>query len=218
MDDFNSSYVGLRPDILKLVEGKDLRILDIGCATGTNGIWIKKNLNVELLVGLEIDTEMAEVAKKSYDEVYNVDIETANIDITFLNYSFDYVILGDILEHLKDPWNILLQVKTILKQNGKAIISVPNIQHIETFIQVYMKGKWAYNERGIFDKTHIRFFTLKNIEDLVSFAGLKVEKVSRNFRFRDRIGSKYPLKSGKILNGLFRNLFTFQYIVLCRKG
>lgn len=213
----NNSYIGLRKDILKHVSGENLNILDVGCATGVNGRWLKENKKISYLSGIEIDATMSKIAAEVYDELILGNIESLDLSVAFNGNKFDFILLGDVLEHLIDPWSILKKLNQQLNPGGKIIISLPNIQHINTFFNIYIRGEWVYNERGIYDKTHLRWFTLKNIKKLTSAADLKIIKVHRNFRFRDALGSKFPPGTKFLLTFLFRNLFTFQYIVITIK-
>lgn len=213
---FNSSYIGLRADLLKHVKGVNLCVLDIGCATGANGQYLKDNKIAKTVIGLELDPDMALKARMILDDVLIGNIEDEAMLYHLQNMQFDYILLGDVLEHLVDPWKVLSRLKTLLSPDGKLIISLPNIQHIELFISIYLKGEWPHNDRGIFDKTHLRWFTYKNICKFEEKCDLKIVDVDRNFRFRDRVGSEFPFY-GSLLRKLFPNLFTFQFIVVARK-
>lgn len=83
------------------------------------------------------------------------------------------------------------------------------------FIQVFIKGSWPRNERGIFDKTHIRWFTRKDVFNLAKSANLKVVCYERNLRARDAIGSKFDWKS-KLISVINKDLVTFQHILVCK--
>jgi 2-polyprenyl-3-methyl-5-hydroxy-6-metoxy-1,4-benzoquinol methylase len=213
---FNESYIGLRYDLIKHIKGSDLTIMDVGCATGSNGKYLLENNIGKAVHGIEYDYNMATIARQSYTDVQIGDIEKMDLLTIYKGIQFDYILIGDILEHLKNPWNILLLLKECLKSDGKIIFSVPNFQHIDVFIHVFIKGIYPYNERGIFDKTHLRFFTWKNIEELVERSFLEIIKVDRNYRYRDNLKSKFPFY-GKLLKHLFKNYYTFQYIVVCKK-
>lgn len=214
--EFNSSYTGLRSDIIKYIVGKGKVILDVGCATGINGKYLKDEGFAAKVIGIELDSSMAAEAKGHLDEVIIGNIEDDFIYDKLLGEYFDYILLGDVLEHLYDPWSVLNRLKLLLTSNGKLIISLPNIQHIELLMSVYIQGKWPYNDRGIFDKTHLRWFTHKNILELEERCNIRILKLERKFRYRDRIGSEFPFY-GKLLKKVCPNLFTFQYIVVAEK-
>ncbi|GGI58042.1 class I SAM-dependent methyltransferase [Winogradskyella haliclonae] len=216
---FNKSYIGLRPDILALVSGKDLSVLDVGCANGVNGAYLLDHKIASQVVGIELDDAMAKEAKNHYQEVFvgNLDDKEFIEKISSYDRMYDLIILGDVLEHLKDSKKTLMSLLTLLKQDGRVIFSLPNVQHIDVLKHIFIKGIFPRNDRGIFDKTHLQWFTLKNIEILMDASNLKPITIKRNFRFRDAIGSKFPFY-GKILKKIFPNLYTFQYVVLCEKN
>lgn len=216
VQNFNNSYIGLRSDILKFVDGKDLSVLDIGCATGVNGKYLKDKRIASSVIGIELDPDMAEKARINLDDVLIGNIEDDKLLNDLQEKQFDFILLGDVLEHLNDPWKVLSNLVCLLSSNGKLVISLPNIQHIELFISVYINGVWPHNERGIFDKTHFRWFTLKNVFQFEEKCGIKILKVDRVYRYRDSLDSKFPFFGG-VLRKLFPNLFTFQFVVFASK-
>lgn len=216
MDNFNKSYTGIRYDLLKHVQGNNISILDIGCATGANSAFLRDRNQISYSEGIEINPEMAGQAKQNMDKVIVGDIEQISVLSQLSERGFDFIIIGDVLEHLKDPWYILGELVKKLKPQGKIIFSIPNIRHIDVFIHVFIKGYWPYNERGIFDKTHIRMFTKHNINTLIDSANLSLVSLDKNFRYRDAIGSEFPFY-GFLLKALLPDFYTFQYIVTCEK-
>lgn len=216
MNEFNSSYIGLRQDVLKFLEGENNIVLDVGCATGTNGEFLLNNKVASKVYGIEYDTEMAEIASQSNTKVYQGDLNDAVFRKEILSSSplFDYILFADILEHLYEPERVLLELKNKLKPEGKIIISLPNVAHIETFIQVYIKGTWPKNPRGIFDKTHVRWFTKKDAFAMIGACGLQVIDYHRKFRARDAIGSQFNWKH-IFLKFLNKDWVTFQHIIYC---
>jgi len=217
MSSLNSSYIGLRKDILRHINRKSSIVLDIGCAIGENGRYLLNNNLASKVIGIEINSAMAEVSREKLTQVIVGNIESQDvIDQLPKGLLYDYIILGDVLEHLNQPWDLLKDLSGLLNVDGEIIISLPNIQHIDVFIHVFIKGVWPLNERGIFDKTHLRWFTHKNIINVVNSSDLRVVNIYRNFRFRDRQGSKFPFY-GIFLKMLFKNLYTHQYIVVCKK-
>ena len=212
--EFNTSYIGLRNDIISEITGTDKTVLDVGCATGVNGKYLLDKGFAKSVYGIEIDAEMASEAKQVYNSVLVGSLDDTNFLNELDKKTFDYILCGDVLEHLDNPWLILKNLVSCLKDDGKIIISMPNIQHIDVFIHIYLKNTWPVNKRGIFDKTHRRFFTFKDFEKLIKQAGLQILKIKRHFRFRDRIDSKFPIH-GYLLKKIFPRLYTFQYIIVC---
>ena len=212
---FNTSYVGPRDDILSLIPRKVQRILDIGCSTGSLGKRLKQENDVEF-VGIELNKEMAMIAKTNLDKVIVADIEEINLNDYFSLKYFDCIIFADILEHLKDPWSVLINITNMLSGEGVVIASIPNIRHYTTIMELAVKGYWPYRERGIHDKTHLRFFTLKNIKEMFANSGLKITKIERNYRIIER-PHHYNEFSRYFALPIIKEFLTFQYLIVARK-
>lgn len=166
---FDPTYSALiRHDIINLIDkpkDQPIKVLDIGCACGGTLLQIKNLYQQAELVGVEFN-EQAATSAKSFANVIAADIEK-----TALPYPqgyFDYIILADVLEHLQDPWQAVTNLKAYLKSDGKVLASIPNVIHF-TVVRSLLLGSWRYEDAGILDKTHLRFFTLHEIEKM--FAG-----------------------------------------------
>ncbi|PPK87990.1 methyltransferase family protein [Neolewinella xylanilytica] len=211
------SYIGLRTDIIGMLEGEaSATILDVGCATGVNGAYLLDHGHAKEVYGIEYDAVMANLAKDRYREVWQGDIEAMQFTELFKDLRFDCLIFGDILEHLRDPQLILNDLLAFLRPGGRVVISVPNMQHVSALWTLAAKGYWPRNDRGIFDRTHLQVFTRKNLIELVESSGLEVEQLQRVFRYRDRLGSQFPIY-GRLLKVAFPDYYTFQYLVLAKK-
>ncbi|MCH3884980.1 class I SAM-dependent methyltransferase [Tenacibaculum aquimarinum] len=216
MTKLNQSYIGLRKDLLTFISGESNNVLDVGCAIGSNGKYLLENNFADNVYGIEFDKVMAQKASNCLTKVFVGDLNNQDFLKVILenNIKYDYIIFGDVLEHLINPKKVLNHLKNALKPNGKIIISLPNIAHVELFIQVFIKGTWPQNERGIFDKTHLRWFTKNDVFKLVTDTNLKIVEYKRKFRSRDAIGSKMSLFY-KIIKFLRKDLVTFQHIIVC---
>ncbi|MEK4262972.1 MULTISPECIES: glycosyltransferase [Paenibacillus] len=169
---FNPLYSqNLRREIINFIQeplDKELNILDIGCACGGALLEIKNKYKQSNLYGIELNEYAAEVAALIC-EVYSINIE--NNDLPFNDEFFDYIILADVLEHLVNPWTIVNKLKRILKKDGKLLISVPNVMHVSVMRNLIAKGEWKYEDAGIMDRTHLRFFTYQSIQDMLNEQG-----------------------------------------------
>ena len=212
---FNPSYIGPRSDILNLIPKNVRKALDIGCSIGTLGKQLKQNNNTEV-IGIELNHEMAKIAEDNLDRVIIADIEKVNLNDFFPSGYFDCVVFADILEHLKDPWTVLSNITKVLSEKGLVIASIPNIRHYTTIINLCVKGYWPYRDRGVHDRTHLRFFTLKNIKELFEQCGLKINKVERNYRLIERPHS-HNRYSKYLAFPIIKEFLTFQYIILAEK-
>lgn len=214
-NNFNPSYIGMRNDILNLMPDNVSKVLDIGCSIGALGKQIKQKYNVEV-VGLEVNKEMALIAKNNVDKVIIADVEALNFNHYFPAGYFDCIIFADILEHLKDPWSVLTNINDMLSGEGVVIASIPNIRHYTTIIELVVKGYWPYRERGIHDRSHLRFFTLKNIIEMFENSGLKISRIDRNYRI---VETPHPYNKFSRFFALpiIKDFLTFQYIVVANK-
>lgn len=171
----NKGYFdNLRPEIIRLIDRAALTILDVGCGNGKLGSELKRLSPERKVIGIEINKIAAAEARLLLDEVIEQDID--NLKLPFNNDAFDCIIFADILEHLLDPEKVLKKFKPYLKQNGIIILSVPNMRHYTVILQLISRG-WEYKDYGHFDRTHLRFFSLKSIKELITNSGYKIQKI-----------------------------------------
>src|SRR5262245_45109 len=159
-----------RPELVALVPVGARRVLDIGCGAGRMGAALKARQDV-LVVGIELDERAARAARGRLDEVLIGDVE--RLDFPFEAGSFDAVVCGDVLEHLRDPAGLLLRLRCWLQPAGFLIGSIPNIRH-HSVIRGLLQGNWTYEPAGLLDRDHLRFFTRREIEKLLYRCGFAV--------------------------------------------
>jgi len=197
-----------RPEIRNLIRGRNLKILDVGCGTGNVLQALKKEGKANRIVGVEIDESTANKARKVLDEVLEGDLE--EIEITFKEDYFDYIILADVLEHLIDPWAALKKISRYLKRGGYIVSSIPNVRSLKVLLPIIFLGKWEYEKQGILDKGHLRFFTLKSIRQLFGQADFKNITIMTN-----------PTKKTRLINlvtlGTIRDFIATQYLIKAQK-
>lgn len=212
---FSPSYVGLRADILSLIPDNVGRVLDFGCSIGRLGEELKHRFGAEV-VGIELNEKMAKVAKEKLDKVIIGDIDKINLEDHLVPNYFDCVIFADILEHLTNPWGVLKNATTFLNNDGIVIASIPNVRHYTIVLNLLFRGYWPYRERGLYDETHLRFFTLRNIEELFQYANLRIIQLKRNYRIIER-----PHRHNRFSKYLtfppFKEFLTFQYLTVAKK-
>jgi 2-polyprenyl-3-methyl-5-hydroxy-6-metoxy-1,4-benzoquinol methylase len=146
-------------------------VLDLGCASGVMGRVLLEKGKAKEVVGAEIFPAAAAEAQKTYQKVYVGDVE--EMDLAYENY-FDYVICGDVLEHLKDPYKVLQRIFKWLKPGGKVLVCLPNVRHYHVVRNLVFRGKWDYVSAGVMDKTHLRFFTRDSCRNMIEQAGFIV--------------------------------------------
>lgn len=204
-----------RMDIIKLIPKRgNNKVLEIGAGGGDTLIEIKKQNIATEVVGVDLmhlkntNQDNPLIDKFIYGNIENIDLGLP------LNY-FDIIICGDVLEHLIDPWKTLKNLYRYLKSDGIIITSIPNIREIQTLYKIVVKADFGYEEKGILDKTHLRFFCKKNILSLLKEASF--ESISVNSSF-DTIGvSSIRKLSNQLTLGLFRDFLTIQYIIVAKK-
>lgn len=172
-EQFNKAYTGPRPDILSLLPKGVRSVLDVGCSDGTLGASIKAHWPSIRVVGMESSSAMGAVAQLRLDRVLVGDIEHENALDGVTDERFDLIICA--LEHLRDPWTMLRNIKPLLAQNARVICSIPNVRHIDTVYNLVFKGVWPCRDRGIHDCTHLRFFTKKSVLELFAKECMSIE-------------------------------------------
>ncbi|GAC44154.1 bifunctional glycosyltransferase family 2 protein/class I SAM-dependent methyltransferase [Paenibacillus popilliae] len=170
---FNPSYSSyIRTDILSFIDRpKDMpfRILEVGCGCGASLLKLKNEYPLVELYGIELN-ESAACMAALIANVESGNIET--IELTYPEQFFDYIILGDVLEHLYDPWKVLTDISRCLKEEGNVLASIPNVMHF-SLIRNLLNGYWTYRDSGLLDRTHVRFFTFYEICKLFKEAGFE---------------------------------------------
>jgi SAM-dependent methyltransferase len=160
-------------DVLKLMPLDRRRVVEIGCSSGALAREYKK-LNPDVhYVGVDIVPEYVKVAATYCDEVHSFDIEAQ--DKAFLRDRFDADcwIFADVLEHLRDPWQMLANLREIMPAGGCLIACVPNVQHWS--IQARLScGDFRYEPAGLLDRTHLRWFTRVTLLEMFQRAGFGI--------------------------------------------
>jgi 2-polyprenyl-3-methyl-5-hydroxy-6-metoxy-1,4-benzoquinol methylase len=203
------------------------RILELGCSAGATGQKLKQLLGADHYVGIEICEEAAQLARTRLDEVHVANIEQTPLESLGLKRSdFDLVLALDVLEHLYNPWEALAQLSALLRPNGHAVLSIPNVQNI-TLLNDLINGRWTYESAGLLDATHLRFFTFHEIGELVTGAGLSLVDMTAVLnpqidlqQLKDN-GNAFEVGRMRLSNFSRReigHLFTYQYLVTSRKA
>ena len=166
-------YARLRPDIIGAIPDGCSVVLDVGCAKGTLGRWLKEN-GVREVHGVELVAAAGEEAKHWLDSVTIGSIEQTALP--FAPGTFDCIVCADVLEHTVDPWTVVANLKKLLKPGGCIVASIPNVAFHRN-LRKMLKGEWRYTDEGTLDRTHLRFFTYTSIVELFERNGMNVEAV-----------------------------------------
>lgn len=151
-----------------------LNILEIGCGMGATLGYIKNTYPNANIYGVELNSNIADIAKHYIPTIICGNIES--MELPYEENFFDYIIFADVLEHLINPHIVLSKIKKYLKPSGCILASIPNIMHYSVILDL-LKGNFTYQDSGILDKTHLRFFTLNEINHLFSYCGYKVSLI-----------------------------------------
>jgi 2-polyprenyl-3-methyl-5-hydroxy-6-metoxy-1,4-benzoquinol methylase len=157
----------------------DSNVLEIACAHGRMTKYLKETLHCQVTI-VEYDEEAGQSAAAFASDARHLGPRLGNLELPFWyetlsqeRRTFDFIVLADILEHLRDPLKTLQQVRTLLKPDGAIWISVPNVGHNGVLIEL-LRGRFDYRETGLLDNTHLRFFTARSLAQMAAAAGLKV--------------------------------------------
>ena len=208
-----SGYVPLneRPQgghakLLALV-GEGKRVLDIGCSSG----YLARPLVARgsTVVGIERDPVAAEEARAICAEVLVGDAET--MDLPFEPGSFDVVLCGDLVEHLRDPERFLARVRPLVREDGRLVLTTPNVANWAIRLSL-LAGRWRYTDRGILDRTHTHLFTRNTLNETVTQAGYRVVELDYTVPV-PAVGTAGVERAAHAVARLRPSLFAYQFVV-----
>jgi 2-polyprenyl-3-methyl-5-hydroxy-6-metoxy-1,4-benzoquinol methylase len=195
-------------DYLFIEEAKKYRnILECGCSTG----FLSRQLAAggSRVVGIEIDTEAAEKARQFCARVLSLDLNRPDWSKA-VGEQFDLVTYGDVLEHLLEPQAVLRETQNVLAPGGRVLISLPNIAFWTVRAKLLL-GRFEYEDMGLLDYTHLRFFTVHTARKMIEQAGYRV------LLFRPVMGAKFTSHFRSMwqrLTNWFPNSLAFQMLFL----
>ena len=172
-DNKPQGYFGTpRREMLEFIPIGVNSVLEIGCGAGAFGALVKQQHGGCRYVGVELTDQAAHLARTHLDEVIVANIEQT--PLSFPPASFDCLVCNDVLEHLVDPWAILQTLTGFVRPGGYIVISLPNVRFSEVVKNLVVRKRWEYEEQGVLDRTHLRFFTEFSVRGLFESAGLEV--------------------------------------------
>ncbi len=200
----------VRHDVVALVPPNARRILDVGCGAGATGARLKQAYGVHEIIGIEFVPKIAYMARQCLDRVLVGDVETMTLD--FPEDYFDCILCADVLEHCKDPWSVLTKLRSFLKDDGILIASIPNLRHLVVILKIIF-NRWEYEQSGILDEGHLRFFTFHTIQDMLTRTGFKLLNVhaKRSASWKSKLLNFFSF-------GLLKPFSIFQYLVVAQKN
>lgn len=198
-----SELVDIAPRAMRMV-------LDIGCAAGKTGEYVKQKFPQAKVYGVELNPTAAELAATRLDSVFAGRFE----DFDFAAHgiapgSLDTIIVADVLEHIYDPWDVLVRLRPYLTPDAQVVASIPNTRNL-ALMNGLAEGAWRYEAWGLLDVTHIRFFTLKEIRRFFHETGYHVVRVHNNLD--TRLAGLYQEHRGKPLINVDFDKFTLKNV------
>lgn len=205
--EFNPDPFSMHTKVVQLTKNSQ-NVLDVGCA---DGYLSEKILSNECeVVGIEIDLKAAKNAKKYCKEVICGDAEFIELSEEYKKY-FSVIVFADILEHLKDPLAVLKRYKKYLKDDGYIIVSLPNISNWRMRFK-FLFGNFEYEDKGLLDEGHLRFFNEKSAKKLLTDAGYVICK------FDLTVGDipKFP-EIFHFIGKIWPNFLAYQFFIVAKK-
>ena len=202
----NERPLGGHAKLLALV-GSGKRVLDVGCSSG----YLARPLVEDgcTVVGIEQDEAAAEAAGAVCEEVLVGDVET--MELPFEPGSFDVVLCGDLIEHLRDPEAFLARVRPLLREDGRLVLTTPNVANWSVRLGL-LAGRWRYTERGILDRTHVHLFTRRTLVEALERAGFRVETLDYTVPV-PLVGLPAVERVAHAVGRLRPPLFAYQFVV-----
>lgn len=195
-------------------EEESFSVLEVGCDMGANLLGIKNQYPNCRIYGLEINKTAAELGS------HVADIRYGNIEDECVHFGekFDYIIFGDVLEHLHNPQQTVKYCKELLKDNGRIIASIPNVMHISVMNQL-LRGEFRYTDIGLLDKTHIHLFTQKEIIRMFAQENYEIEEMQGVIYELEEdeerlLGKLMDISDEQVTEEMYT---TYQYSVVARK-
>ncbi len=191
--------------------GTGKRVLDVGCSSGYLAAPLAEQRNI--VVGLELDPRAARGAEAYCERVLVGDVETMELPLE--PGSFDVVLCGDVVEHLRDPVATLARLRPFLKPGGRLVLSTPNVANWAIRLSL-LGGRWRYTDRGILDRTHAHLFTRATLREALTEAGYHVDWID----FSVPVPGDSDLLDGAAytLGRLRPGLFAYQFVAVAQTG
>lgn len=163
-----------RRDLIDDLDFAPTRALDIGCGSGATFAYLKNRYPECETWGIEINRAAAAIAQTRLDHVASDKFE--DVDLAAFGIqpeSLDLILCADVLEHLYDPWSVVVKLKELLRKDGRLVISIPNLRYLP-LLDDLTRGYFRYADWGLLDITHLRFFTRKELERFLFETGYEV--------------------------------------------
>ena len=151
------------------------QVLELGCASGEMSRMLKQHCQAKVF-GVEKDPQAAWQARRHCDYVFTEDLDDAHSLDALQFEKFDVITLVDVLEHLRHPGALLERLRPLMLEETTILLSVPNVAHASVRLEL-LTGDFRYEEAGILDSTHLKFFTLNSLKTLVQSCGFEINEI-----------------------------------------
>jgi SAM-dependent methyltransferase len=189
------TYGSVNPGVLARVPSGSRRILDVGCGTGVLGTALKQGHPERYIAGITHSEREAEQARGTLDRVLIENLET--FDFRDLG-EFDCVICSHVLEHLRNPADVLTRLRKVLSADATVLIALPNVLYWKQRLE-FLMGRFRYTEGGLMDNTHVVFFDWTTAQSLVGRAGMRLSTCASEGGFP---GSRFLGPAGQLLDAI----------------
>jgi 2-polyprenyl-3-methyl-5-hydroxy-6-metoxy-1,4-benzoquinol methylase len=176
-------YANDRADLVAALPRPLGRVLDVGCGEAEVGRLLLAE-GASSVTGVEINPNAAAAARDVITDVLNAPIEDA---LQGLSGPFDTICCYDVLEHLVEPGVVLESLRGLAARDARLHISIPNARHVSLIADLVFRGTFGYTEWGHRDRTHLRWFTKRDLVELVRGSGWTVHQVSHPALHRSRL-------------------------------
>lgn len=229
-NDASTYHDNARRDLIDNLSFVPETALDIGCGTGSTGAYLKGKHPQTKVWGIEVNKAAAAIAAKRLDCVISRKFEEADLEGHGLKKgTLDLVLCADVLEHLYNPWEVMVGLKDYLSERGRIVISIPNIRFLP-LLDDLARGYWRYADFGLLDITHLRFFTLKELKRFIAETGYALESLQYGMdptlqatyeKYRQQLPC--TIDTGKVVlrdieEDELNELFSGQFFVTVKKG
>jgi 2-polyprenyl-3-methyl-5-hydroxy-6-metoxy-1,4-benzoquinol methylase len=212
----NSAPGSAHNRVIALV-GETKSVLELGCSSGYMSEAMRRHGC--RIIGVEIDRQAAAEAATYCDRVIEGDLDELDLVREVSGQLFDVIVAADVLEHLRRPERVLASLSQLLTPHGYVVASIPNVAHGAVRLAL-LHGRFPYADKGLLDRTHLRFFTRDSMEELFDRSGFIVTSIER---IQAPVGGteiqfEHSLADGELMTSLQNDeeATTYQFVVVAR--